>query len=183
MSLIDKVKAVVSPTEESSKNLEARQKAKAAAGSSGWLAQVLEHHHRVEEAFAACRDATSASGRRAAQKWLALLLTAHSIAEEAVIYPAMANGDQKSHADEMYKEQSDAKVQMAALDDLDPMSADYLDKLEGIRGAVAHHVAEEEGEYFPKLKEEAGSAVNAKLTRHYREAFERYMGSDLKAAA
>ena len=95
----------------------------------------------------------------------------------------MANTDQKGHAAEMYKEQSEAKIEIAALDDLEPMSQDYLDKLEEIRSAVAHHVAEEEGEYFPQLKEDADSTLNSKLTRLYKQEFERYMGADLKLAA
>jgi Hemerythrin HHE cation binding domain len=176
MTLLDKVIAAVTPSEDSDKNREARARAREAAGSSGWLAMVLEHHIAIEAAFDAVRSAPSATARKAAQKWLATLLTAHSIAEEAVLYPALANTDQKGHATEMYTEQSATKVQMAALDDLEPMSQDYLDKLEHIRGAVAHHVAEEEGEYFLELKQTAGSVLNGKLTRLYREEFERYMG-------
>ena len=178
MTILDKVIAAVTPTEDSDKNREARAKAQAAAGSTGWLAMVLDHHKQIEAAFAAVKNAQSATARKTAQKWLATILTGHSIAEEAVLYPAMANTDQKSHATEMYTEQSAAKIQMAALDDLEPMSQDYLDKLEHIRGAVAHHVAEEEGEYFLKLKETANAAMNSKLTRQYREEFDRYMGAD-----
>ncbi len=176
MSIIDKVIAAVTPTEDSEKNREARAKAEAVAGT-GWLAMVLDHHKQIEQAFEAVRHATTATARKTAQKALATLLTGHSIAEEAVLYPAMANTDQKGHATEMYAEQSATKIQMAALDDLDPMGEDYLDKLEHIRGAVAHHVAEEEGEYFLKLRETADGPMNSKLTRLYREEFERYMGA------
>ena len=180
MSLLDKAIAAITPTEDSDKNREARSKARTSAGSTGWLALVLEHHQEIENAFAAVKDAQSAGARKTAQKWLATILTGHSIAEEAVLYPAMANTDQKSHATEMYTEQSAAKIQMAALDDLDPMSEDYLDKLEHIRGAVAHHVAEEEGQYFLQLKETADSVLNSKLTRLYKAEFDRYMGGDGK---
>ncbi len=41
----------------------------------------------------------------------------------------------------------------------------------------AHHVAEEEGGYFLKLRETADGPMNSKLTRLYREEFERYMGA------
>ena len=180
MTILDKVIAAVTQTEDSDKNREAREKAQAAAGSTGWLALVLEHHKEIERAFAVVRDARTAATRKTAQKWLATILTGHSIAEEAVLYPAMANTDQKSHATEMYTEQSATKVQMAALDELDPMSEDYLDKLEHIRGAVAHHVAEEEGEYFLQLKETADGVLNSKLTRLYKAEFDRYMGDEGK---
>ena len=100
----------------------------------------------------------------------------HSIAEEAVLYPAMALDGEKGDATTAYTEQSAAKMQMAALDELEPMTQDYLDKLEHIRGAVAHHVYEEEGTWFPKLRENADPVLQGKLTRRYREEFERYMG-------
>jgi hypothetical protein len=40
-----------------------------------------------------------------------------------------------------YEEQAMAKIQMALLDKIEPMTQDYLDKLEHIRGAVTHHVS------------------------------------------
>jgi hemerythrin superfamily protein len=181
MSLLDKVMAAVTPGDDSARNLEARSKARAAAGTSGWLALVLEHHQQIESAFAAVKEARSAVARKEAQKWLATLLTGHSNAEEAVLYPAMANTDQKSSATELYAEQSVTKVQMAALDMLDPMSQDYLDKLEHIRSAVAHHVAEEEGEYFPQLRAIDDSALQGMLTRRFKAEFERYMGDEGQA--
>ena len=177
MTIIDKVVAAVTPPESDTARTEARSKARAAAGSSGWMTMVLDHHVAIETAFAAVKSATGAANRRSAQKALAAILTGHSIAEEAVIYPAMALTDQKAHSGEAYTEQSAARVQMAALEGLDPMSQDYLDKLEHLRGAVAHHVYEEEGQWFPELRETAESSMQAKLTVRYKEEFERYMNS------
>ncbi len=178
MSILDTIVAAVTPTPSDEDAKAARAKARNVAGGSGWLWDVLNHHVAIEDGFAAVKGAASATERRAAQKRLGLILTAHSIAEEAVIYPAMALGDQKGHATEMYAEQSAAKVQMAALDDLDPMSQDYLDKLAHLEGAIAHHVHEEEGDYFPRLRDNGDPAMQAKLTRRYREEYERYLGVD-----
>lgn len=177
MSVLDKIVAAVTPEASDEDKAKARAKARAAAGASGWLAQVLDHHEQIEALFAAVKAANSATARRAAQKQLAGLLTGHSIAEEVVLYPAMALSDQKGHSGEAYTEQSAAKVQTAALEDLDPMSTDYLDKLEHLRAAVSHHVYEEESEWFPKLREQ-DATVQAKLSRRYREEFERYMGAE-----
>jgi hypothetical protein len=77
-----------------------------------------------------------------------------------------------------YTEQAGAKINMAILETLDPMSQDYLDKLEHIRGAVAHHVYEEEGTWFIEIKEKVSAADQAKLTQRFKEEFERYVGSD-----
>lgn len=182
MTLMDKVIAAVSPQESDEARAQARSRARAAAGSSGWLAMILDHHLEIEDAFEAVTSASSAASRRAAQKLLGTLLTGHSIAEEAAIYPALAGTDQKSHAEEGYKEQSEAKMEMAALEGLDPMSQPFLDKLEQIRDAVAHHVYEEEGTWFPALREQADPPLQARMTRRYREEFMRYMGQEAAVA-
>jgi hemerythrin superfamily protein len=178
MSILDKVVAAVTPTESAEERAQARVKAREHARSVPWLSDILNHHVAVESAFAAVKAAPDASARRQAQRWLQTLLTGHSLAEEAVIYPAMALSDQKMHSTSAYTEQSGAKVNLAALETLDPMSQDYLDKLEHVRGAVAHHVYEEESTWFPQLCKVGDAATQARLSARYREEFERYMGAD-----
>ncbi len=177
MSMLDKVVAAVTPEASEQDRMEARAKARAASGGSGWLSMALDHHEGIEQAFADVKNAGSATAQRDAQKQLALLLTGHSLAEETVLYPAMALSDQKGHSTEAYTEQSAAKVQLAALDDLEPLSQQYLDKLEHLRAAVAHHVYEEESEWFLELRSIADSSLQGRLTRRYTEEFTRYMGS------
>jgi len=177
MSVLDKVIAAVVPEPSPEKRQEVRQQARSLADNSGWLAQVLDHHEQIDEGFEAVRLAPTANARRKAQKQLAELLTGHSLAEEVVLYPAMALGDHKSHSAEAYVEQSGAKVQLAGLEDLDPMSRDYLDKLEHLRSAVAMHVYREERDWFPALRKHGDAAAQAKLSRRYREEFDRYLGA------
>ena len=181
MGLLDKVVSAVTPEPSIDDMLRVRADARAQAGGSGWLSMVIDHHEQVEALFEAVKSAPTASAQTAAQKKLALLLTAHSIAEEGVLYPAMALTDQKSHSAEAYTEQSAAKVQIAALDDLQPMSTDYLDKLEHLRAAVAHHVYEEEKEWFPKLRSIDNAVLQTRLTKKYRDEFQRYLGTDVGA--
>lgn len=178
MTILDKVIAAVTPLESEDERRAARAKARQAANEAPWLGRVLEHHQQIEAAFAAVKDASDANGRRRAQKWLGTLLSGHSLAEEAVLYPAMALSDQKGHATAAYTEQSGAKINLAALETLDPMSQDYLDKLEHLRGAVAHHVYEEEGTWFPALAGEGDVAMQMRLSARYTEEFDRYMGAD-----
>ena len=176
MGILDKMVAAVVPEASDEERMEARAKARSMSKGSGWLAMVIDHHEAIEAAFERVRTAKSAGARRTAQKQLAVLLTGHSIAEEAVLYPAMALSDQKGHSGEAYTEQSAAKVQTAALDDFDPMSQDYLDKLEHLRAAVAHHVYEEEHEWFPRLRELDDAGKQSQLSKRYREEFDRYVG-------
>lgn len=181
MSIIDKVVSAVTPAESDDARVQARAKAKAAASPGDWLYLVLDHHQKIEQAFAAVKAAASAAARLAAQKDLAVILTAHANAEESVLYPALAKADEKAHATKAYAEQAGAKMEMGLLEALPPMSPEYLDKLEHIRGAVAHHVYEEENTWFIELKQKLPSSDQSKLSQRYTEEFDRYVGSDAGA--
>ena len=83
--------------------------------------------------------------------------------------------------DELAAEQAAAKTEMAALEEIDALSQDYLDKLEHIRAAVAHHVYEEESKWFLELKEKVPQLEQSKLTARYTEEFNRYLGREVAA--
>jgi hypothetical protein len=178
MTLFDKVVAAVTPPETDQQRHEARARAQAAAGAGDWLALVLQHHEQLEAAFTAVRNGADAAARRSAQQALALLLTGHSSAEESVLYPALVRIGQRTHATMGYTEQAGAKIKMGELEYLDPMSQDYLDKLEHICGAVRHHMYEEESSRFIDLKRQMPAAEQAMLTARFKEEFERYTAQD-----
>jgi hemerythrin superfamily protein len=179
MSIFDKVVAAVTPPESEQARAEARAKAQSAATAGDWLSMVLEQHRQIEAAFEAVKAARESASRTSAQKRLAILLTGHSNAEESVLYPALAaEADEKGHATMAYTQQAGAKVEMAELENLAPMSQDYIDKLEHIRGAVAHHVYEEEGTWFLEIKQKLSAETQAKLTQRFEEEFSRYVGAD-----
>lgn len=180
MSILDKVVAAVTPPESAESRRKARAKARAAADPGDWLSQILDHHEEIDAAFAAVRATQQPSLRRAAQMELAVLLSAHANAEEAVIYPALIHFGHKMHGTAGYTEQAGAKANLGELDYLDPMSREFLDKLEHIRGAVAHHVYEEENDRFLDLKKLSSSA-QARLTQRYAEEFARFRGSHMDA--
>lgn len=178
MSIIDKVVAAVTPPESEELRIKARAKARASASKGDWLSMVIDHHEQVEAAFAAVKVASDPASRVRTLKKLPTLLTGHSIAEEAALYPGLAKADEKGHSVKAYTEQSAAKLQLGLLEDLPPMSQEFFDKLEHIEGAVAHHVYEEENNWFLDLKSKTAAADQIKLTTRYREHFARYMGDD-----
>jgi hemerythrin superfamily protein len=175
MSTFDKVVAAVTPPETEQQRADARAKARAAAAPGDWLSLILDHHEQIEDAFAAVKTAEGAHERTAALRALGVLLTGHAIAEEAVVYPALAQAGEKGHATMAYTEQAAAKMQIAALEILDPLSQDFEDKLGHLEGAVAHHVYEEEGKWFPELVEAASPEDSERITERYREEFDRYI--------
>jgi hypothetical protein len=175
MSILDKAIAAITPPVSEDKRQEAREKARASAEPGDWLSQILDHHEEIEDAFAKTRAATTAHARRAAQKRLGVLLNGHSMAEEATIYPALAEAGKLGHANAAYTEQAAAKMQLAALETLDPLSEDYLDKLGHLEGAVATHVYQEESDWFQYLKAFASAEAQAHATARYSEEYERYI--------
>jgi hemerythrin superfamily protein len=183
MSLLDKAIAAITPPESDEDRADARRKAEAAATPGDWLSAVLDHHRQIESAFDTVAAAHDASSRTEALKALGLILTGHSIAEEVAIYPALAAHHEAGHAELAYQEQSAAKMELGLLERLDPMSEDYQDKFEHIRGAVLHHVYSEEGTWFPELTQSLHGDEQAKITKRYHEEFARYMGTETHQSA
>jgi hypothetical protein len=178
MSILSKVVAAVTPMERAAARREARANARRAASPGDWLAMVLEHHLQIEQAFAEVKAAVSPSGRLAAQKTLAVILTGHANAEESVLYPALVGAGEKSHATLAYAEQAAAKTALGLLEGIPSMSQEYVDRLEQVRCAVAHHMYEEECTWLIELKQKVPAAQQAKLSQRYEEEFNRYVGDE-----
>jgi hypothetical protein len=174
MSVIDKVLGAVTPPVSDDKRREATEKARAEAKPGDWLSMVLDHHAEIEAAFEAGRQATNAADRTAAMKTLAVVLNGHSLAEEVVLYPALAQAGEKAHAGHAYTEQTTAKMQMAELENIAPSTPEWTDKWEHIRGAVLTHIFEEESGWFLDLKKKGEH--QDRLTARYKEEFDRYVG-------
>jgi hemerythrin-like domain-containing protein len=176
MSFLDRIIGAITPPETDEHRMQVRAETRAETTPGDWLSLILDHHDQIEEAFAAVKAAPDATSRKSAQKQLALILTGHANAEEAVLYPEMADSGHKAHASMAYEEQAMTKVQLALLDKIEPMTQDYLDKLEHIRGAVTHHMFQEESSWFLDLKSEVPAARQTLMTQRYIDEMERYAG-------
>lgn len=174
MSVIDKVLGAITPMPDEERRAEATRNARAMAGSQDWLSMVLDHHDLIRAAFDRCKSAANAGDRVAAMKQLALVLNGHSLAEEVVLYPALAQAGEKIHAGHAYTEQTTAKMQMAELENIAPSTPEWKDKLEHIEGAVLTHMYEEESGWFLKLRKKGEHQT--RLTARYVEEYERYVG-------
>lgn len=177
MSILDKAIAAVTPPESEEDGVRAGQKAESCVRPGDWLSHILDHHRQIEGQFAMLKAASTTEARDEELHKLRVLLTGHSIAEEAAIDPALAADRQVGHAELAYQEQSAAKMEMGLLERLDPMSEDYHDKLEHIEGAVLHHVYSEEGIWYPELAGSMDPAEQARVTARYDEEYQRYIGS------
>jgi hypothetical protein len=187
MSWLDKIGSTIFPLASDEKRAEARRKAEELARSNPWLAQIVAHHKAIERCFADALGATSLEARQHAMKELARLNTGHSIAEEVTVYPLLVqhNGviGGKIQATLAYEEQQMTKIQQAMLEQLDPMSGEWREKLEHIQSAVQQHVYEEENHRFAELAKALSPGEAARLARRYAEEFERYGAADVSEEA
>jgi hemerythrin superfamily protein len=177
VSILDKIAAAVTPLVSVEERANARRQAEQLSQGDDWLAQVLNHHRQIETSFDRALNATDAQTRQSAASQLAVILMAHSNAEEAVLYPALVDGSSKAHTTMAYEEQAAAKINMAILESLDPMSQEWRDKLEHVQGAVAQHVYQEESSWFADLVRNVPADKQTQMTKRYAEEFERNSGA------
>ena len=180
MSILDKIAAAATPLASDETRAEAHAAARSMSSGTDWLGQVLDHHEQIDALFVKTKAATGPADRKAALEELARRLTGHSIAEEAVLYPALVKADYEGKATLAYTQQSTAKTEMFLLDGLDPESEEWADKLEHIISAVRQHVYEEESSWFPKLFE-SEDVDQSLLTAKYAEQIDRYLGDERQA--
>lgn len=80
-------------------------------------------------------------------------LTIHALAEEAIVYPAAREAIKDEELmDEADVEHAGAKELIAQLQTMSPDESHYDAKVTVLREYIEHHVKEEEGEMFPKLR-------------------------------
>ena len=177
MSIFAELADALAPSSSAEDKQKARARAQQIAKPGDWFSMIIDHHLKLEDAFAVVKATNDEAGRRDAQKKLGIILTGHANAEESVIYPAMVESGEDRHALHGYTEQAQVKIDMASLGALPAMSQSYNDKLEAIREAVAHHMFEEEGTWYPDLAKSASTTEQAELTKKYSEEYNRYVGT------
>jgi hemerythrin superfamily protein len=80
-------------------------------------------------------------------------LVKHSVAEEAEVYPRIRERIDKAEADRLTEEQAEAEKTMKRLERLIPTAEGFEIELEQLINEIREHVAEEEQQAFPKLRE------------------------------
>ena len=121
---------------------------------------ILEHDHReVEEMFAeleALRGDTSEdakSRRKDLVEQVTIELVRHSVAEEVLVYPQVADKISEDEAKHAREEHAEAEETLARLEKLDPDDAAFDDELATLMQEIRHHIEEEEGEMFAHMRQ------------------------------
>ena len=143
-----------------------------------WMAQVKAQHAAIDREFQMIKATRDSEMPKRMQhfKMLATLLTGHSIAEEVALYPGIAMNGDTAGSDRLYMEQQHAKVMVAELDNMPKSGPNFMPRLTALESAIKAHVAEEEGDLYPKLMRQASADMNQKMSMDFRKEFSRYMG-------
>jgi len=177
MSFLDRIAAAVTPAASDESRAEARRNIEVLAADEPWIGIIVNQHKEIEASFEAARAAPSVE----AVERLATLLTGHANAEEAVLYPDIADESSKTHAGMAYEEHAMTKIQLAKLKDLPPGTEEWHEKLDHIQSAVAQHIYQEEGSWMPDLAREMSPQRKARLLERYNVEYERYCGTGTSA--
>ncbi len=172
MTFLDRIAAAIAPAASDEQRMEARRKLEQLATSEPFAQDILDQHRQIEALFQQARTGDAAGAQDTIEE-LAILLSAHSMAEEAVIYPEISDHSSKAHASMAYEEHAMTKVQLAALQKLEPGTQEWHEKLDHIESAVQQHVYQEEDSWLPDVIRYAPMAERQRMSLEYRDYFER----------
>ncbi|CAA9388646.1 MAG: Hemerythrin domain protein [uncultured Nocardioidaceae bacterium] len=117
-----------------------------------------EDHREVEEMFRELESlgvsdpAVQARGRLLVDQ-VTIALVRHAVAEEVVVYPAVKERVSEEEAERAKREHAEAEESMKALERLDPEDPSFDQEIRKLMTEIRTHVAEEEGEMFPHMRE------------------------------
>jgi hemerythrin-like domain-containing protein len=146
---------------------------------------LLKRDHRsVERLLERYRTATKS--KRVIVDEITRELSAHMAAEERELYPVLRTAFENgaSLMNDAEKEHSEARGLLVELGRLEEGSFGMDAKVATLRGAIAHHVQDEEEEIFPKAERSLGKAalneLGARIARAKKSAPERPSSSAAK---
>jgi hemerythrin superfamily protein len=136
---------------------------------------IMQDHREVERLFEELK--THPEKRPLLVPALTTLLTAHSRAEEAEVYPVAS--DEAGESDEVehsQEEHAQAEQLLERLAEADPQSSKFDDILTELVEAVTHHVEEEESTVLPGMREQLDEARLEELGQAFAASRAQHLG-------
>jgi hemerythrin-like domain-containing protein len=123
------------------------------------IAILMEDHREVERMFAELESLRGASSdadrnrRKDLADQVTIELVRHSVAEEAEVYPAVKEKISDTEAERAKHEHAEAEETMKRLEGLSPDDPSFEQELTTLMAEIRAHIAEEEGEMFPRMRQ------------------------------
>jgi hemerythrin superfamily protein len=116
-------------------------------------------HREVEEMFGELETLMQAPGggdgerRKDLADQITIELVRHAVAEEVAVYPEVKRKVSEQEAERAKREHAEAEKTMKALEKLDSDDPFFEQEIRKLMGEIREHVAEEEGQMFPHMRE------------------------------
>jgi hemerythrin superfamily protein len=136
---------------------------------------IMKDHREVERIFEQLKS--DPGSRPGLVPVLTTLLSAHSRAEEAEVYPVAR--DEAGEADDVahsQEEHIEADEILARLAETDPTSAGFEEVLDELVKAVTHHVEEEESKVLPGMRERLSDERREQLAEAFLASRKQHLG-------
>lgn len=173
MSFLDRIAAAITPAATDDQRAEAREQLTRMSVGEEFAQDILDQHRQIEALFLRARSESGARAQATIYE-LAVLLTGHSMAEEAVVYPLVSKHSSKAHAGMAYEEHAMTKVQLAELQKLQPGTQEWSEKLDHVESAVQQHVYQEESSWLPDIIRDAPVDARERLSMEFRDYYARF---------
>jgi hemerythrin superfamily protein len=120
---------------------------------------LTQDHREVEvmfgelEALMQAGRGTDDARRKDLVDQVTIELVRHSVAEEVAVYPKVKEKVSEEEAERAKREHAEAEETMKRLENLKADDAAFDEELKKLMNEIRQHVAEEEGEMFPRMRE------------------------------
>ncbi|RZQ63890.1 hemerythrin domain-containing protein [Amycolatopsis suaedae] len=136
---------------------------------------IKQDHREFERLFHELR--TKPDQRPLLVPTLTAILTAHSRAEEAEVYPvARKEAGETEEVEHSQEEHAEAERLLATLAETDPESADFEKVLKQVVDSVTHHLEEEEETVLPGMRERLSDERRAELGKAFAASRASHLG-------
>ena len=132
-----------------------------------WVGQLESEHGAIKKMLRemVSADVAEPVKRVALLEKVADALTRHAVEEENVIYPAMRRAGMDGQVDALFEDHARMKTLLDELRELSPEDASWTRRARALKKLVYRHVRKEEGELFPRLKDQMADAGRERLTK------------------
>jgi hemerythrin-like domain-containing protein len=138
---------------------------------AGDILELLKRDHDRVDHLLDEIEATDGGDERRRSQLFALVtaeLEVHSDSEDLVVYSALeSRGGFEELIEDARGEHEHIEQMVEELDQLEVTAGDWMDKIHELRQLVRHHVDEEEGTLFPKIREALDSGQRSRLAEEF----------------
>lgn len=137
-----------------------------------------QQHEEVKALFSQIEQTKDSEEKDDLVQELSDKVAAHATIEEKLFYPAAYGGSTKTILAEAVEEHLGVKRILADLLDLTAEDETFDAKVKVLKEQIEHHVKEEEGELFRKVKREMDAETLETLGQQMEELFEEELDND-----